>query len=394
MSNVLSKIKNQLFLNPQENHMQDFQLELCHKNNHRFAILPLFNILTQICCYAIYLYVYPAVYPDKNSLNKPIFTAFTIFYIVTNIVFCILFLKTLKRKDEKNYYHNSNLLIMLFLVFYITVESIETIVEVDISGNIYRFLATFFVVAFLPILTRLKKFLLLFAFAFMVELGLYHLIATGLPDNNYYREITAAFFVVCLIVSYITYNGTVRTFTLTQNLIEANEKLQYLTVIDPLTTLYNRRAFNDSIKSTWKECAQNGGTISVMMVDIDHFKSYNDNYGHQIGDDILVAIAKEIKSCFRQSVDMVARYGGEEFIILLPYTELSDSITMAERLRTSIEALEIAHTNNKLLPVVTISIGVAAATPRPDGNYEHLIKQADDALFKAKREGRNRVCSA
>ena len=144
----------------------------------------------------------------------------------------------------------------------------------------------------------------------------------------------------------------------------------------------------------WETYLLSDEEVVLFVLDIDNFKRYNDYWGHLKGDECLNKVANCIKRISKIRNEIFVRYGGEEFIILLPYTELSDSITMAERLRTSIEALEIAHTNNKLLPVVTISIGVAAAAPRPDGNYEHLIKQADDALFKAKREGRNRVCSA
>lgn len=388
--NMLVKFKEWFVLSPSKNHEQAFHKELCDNNNQRFSILPLFNILTQVLCYIIYLYIYPATYPNMQTLNEVFFSVFSFVYIVVNIVFCVLFFRVQRQETHINYIQKSDILILLFLVFYIISESLETVMEVEISGNIYRFLATFFVVAFLPVLPRIKKSLLLLFFVVLVEFGLEYLIVNGMATTNRYQEIILIFFFVFLIVSHITYNSAVKTFTLKQNLIEANEKLQYLTVIDPLTNIHNRRAFNDYIDHIWNE-SENDDTASLMMIDIDHFKSYNDNYGHQKGDEVIVAIADKIKSSFQRPADMTARYGGEEFIVLLPCTGLDYTLSMAERLRKSIEDMKIAHKQGS---VVTISIGVAAAKPCPKENYEYVIKKADDALYRAKREGRNRVCLA
>ncbi len=162
-------------------------------------------------------------------------------------------------------------------------------------------------------------------------------------------------------------------------------------ITDPLTGLNNRRAFDDYMKRIWDAGKRNGNVITVMMIDIDHFKSYNDNYGHQKGDECLIAIVDCIKPFFQRSIDMAARYGGEEFIVLCPFVKHEDALRIAEQVRGCVEQLDA---KNDFIPLgrVTISIGVASSIPRQEDKYEHIIKLADDALYDAKNSGRNKVC--
>jgi diguanylate cyclase (GGDEF)-like protein len=129
------------------------------------------------------------------------------------------------------------------------------------------------------------------------------------------------------------------------------------------------------------------------MVDVDHFKPYNDHYGHQAGDECLRRIAKTLDQQLSRSIDMVARYGGEEFIIILPETPLLGAVKLGERLRIAIEEMAIPHERSDVAAQVTISIGVATVAPRPDLSADSLISAADGALYQAKHNGRNRVCA-
>lgn len=362
----------------------------------------MFNILTQVSCYFIYLIIYPATFPEKPQLDPFFFTVFSIIYILANIAFLVLFNKARRKKDyspagEKQ----SHLLLLVFIFFYVVFEGFETMLEVEISGNIYRFLAIFFVTAFLPILRRREKFLSLTVFLLVTEAGFAYLVSQGLTTSNAFQEIAVLFYIVCLVVSIITYNTGVRTFMLKQELVtaneslrEANEKLELLSTIDPLTEIANRRAFDQYMALVWRKGFTDKDLVSVVMIDIDNFKVFNDTYGHQAGDDCLKRVSQCIDTVFERETDMVARYGGEEFIVLAVSDTLENMAAMTERVRASVEAMHIENENSNCGKYVTISAGVAAVVSSIDMRYEDLIKLADDALYQAKETGKNRVCLA
>lgn len=172
---------------------------------------------------------------------------------------------------------------------------------------------------------------------------------------------------------------------------EANEKLMRISQLDGLTEIPNRRYYEEVFNKEWKNAIRSAGPISLIMLDIDHFKIYNDTYGHLEGDACLKSVANTLKNTLNRPGDFVARYGGEEFSIILPATNKEGAAFVAEMLRINIEELCIPHKNSKVKPVVTISIGVATTIPQRGSDYESLIKIADNALYKAKEKGRNRV---
>lgn len=172
---------------------------------------------------------------------------------------------------------------------------------------------------------------------------------------------------------------------------KANIFLQLLSLRDPLTNLWNRRHYDDTINVEWKRCLRNKVPISLMMVDIDHFKSYNDSYGHMAGDECLIKVAEVIKSCFNGASDLVARYGGEEFIIIMPELGKEKAIKMAMKLQKNVEDLHIPHSQSSICPWVTASIGVTSIVPDDEYSVEGLFLAVDKALYSAKSLGRNRV---
>ncbi|MER7278868.1 diguanylate cyclase [Dactylosporangium sp. NPDC000244] len=175
----------------------------------------------------------------------------------------------------------------------------------------------------------------------------------------------------------------------TEALEAANERLALLSITDPLTGLANRRKFTDGLGEEWRRAARNHGTLAVAMIDIDHFKLYNDHFGHPGGDACLRKVAGALRRTVR-ATDLVARLGGEEFAVVLPDTDLTCACVAAERLRAAIEELGEPHLRTGP-GVVTVSVGVAAARPGGEGEPEELVEAADVALYEAKREGRNRV---
>lgn len=189
----------------------------------------------------------------------------------------------------------------------------------------------------------------------------------------------------------------------TQELAAANAELQRLSTTDGLTGLTNRRRFDAVLAERWREAARNGTGLAVAMVDIDHFKPYNDHYGHQAGDRCLQAVAAALAGEMRHGSDCVARYGGEEFIVLWAPASLAQASVLAENLRLRVSALHLPHAANPCGPHVSLSIGVAAtavpaaAVSAPNDEIHHamegLIQQADQRLYAAKSNGRNRVAA-
>ena len=176
-----------------------------------------------------------------------------------------------------------------------------------------------------------------------------------------------------------------------QKLAESNRLLQKLSISDELTGLANRRHFDDLYGKEWRHCMRSSSPLSLIFIDIDYFKDYNDGYGHQQGDVCLEHIAKELSTAARRPGDLVARYGGEEFVILLSNTDIENCYDIAENVRISIEKLRIEHKFSGISPYVTLSLGVASVIPADSVEKSALILHADKALYMAKKNGRNRV---
>ncbi len=175
-----------------------------------------------------------------------------------------------------------------------------------------------------------------------------------------------------------------------QQLQETGRKLERLSSLDELTGIANRRHFERFFEQEWLRALRSRTSLAMILIDIDSFKAYNDNYGHQAGDSCLKLVAKRLARSARRPGDLVARYGGEEFVMVLAGTELADAGKIAEAFRADVEALGVSHTHADA-GVVTISAGVAALLPAPGLSRRGLLEAADKALYQAKRSGRNRI---
>ena len=175
----------------------------------------------------------------------------------------------------------------------------------------------------------------------------------------------------------------------TQQLEEANRKLAQISYLDAVTEVSNRRSFEEELTMEWRRSTRTGSRLSLLMIDIDNFKAFNDTLGHQAGDECLKKVAAVIDEGVRRAGDVVARYGGEEFAVLLPDTDLAGASALAERIRAAVEERSIIHPATQ--GAVTVSVGVATASGRDDGEPAQLVRAADAALYRAKGDGRNRV---
>lgn len=224
-------------------------------------------------------------------------------------------------------------------------------------------------------------------------------IATRLAsmEGHDYKILAAMLVIMGVMMSFVAHY----VYKILHELHKTQEKTQTQAHTDQITQLANRRYFDKHFKEEWRRAARDQLPLSLLMIDVDHFKLYNDNNGHQEGDQCLRKLAMCMKSIARRQGDLVARHGGEEFAILLPNTNANDAKVLAENLRKKIISLSIPHKSpSSLLDVVTVSIGVSNCIPRSQKNEETgedilypamLIGAADRAMYQAKEHGRNRV---
>jgi diguanylate cyclase (GGDEF)-like protein len=167
--------------------------------------------------------------------------------------------------------------------------------------------------------------------------------------------------------------------------------IERLSMMDQLTEIPNRRNFDIRLRVEWGRAIRENLPITLLLLDVDHFKNYNDTYGHQQGDQALCLVAKELSQALRRTTDFAARWGGEEFVALLPNTDSIGGGATAERVRQNIESRDIFSENGNLTKL-TVSVGQATCNPAPSSQVDELFQNADKALYTAKNSGRNRVC--
>ncbi|MHC1719335.1 MAG: GGDEF domain-containing protein [Clostridiaceae bacterium] len=223
--------------------------------------------------------------------------------------------------------------------------------------------------------------------------------------GNYLNSTT--FVIICLGISYMRYKKLIQDLDnrriireqsdnlrkINNELEAVNKKLEELSQIDSLTGIYNRSIFDKTMKAEWERCKRQFAPLSLIMIDIDYFKAFNDNYGHLAGDECLKQIASLLRNLAKRSSDTVTRFGGEEFAIILPYLNKEDAQIIAKQMKDKVEELAIPHLFSSVSDHLTISIGVNSAVPSSDIYLSEFIKTADCALYGAKVE-RNSIVVA
>ncbi|PMB51363.1 hypothetical protein CEN39_15660 [Fischerella thermalis CCMEE 5201] len=172
---------------------------------------------------------------------------------------------------------------------------------------------------------------------------------------------------------------------------KANLELERLATLDGLTQVANRRRFDEYLSQEWRRMAREKQYLSLILCDVDYFKSYNDHYGHQAGDACLKRVAAAMRNTLKRPADLVARYGGEEFAIILPSTAMQGAIAVAQAIQKAIKILRLPHIQSQISDFITISFGVSSIIPTHNLRVETLITTADEALYEAKKQGRDRI---
>ena len=242
--------------------------------------------------------------------------------------------------------------------------------------------------------TVLDLWLLVVMSVWVLDIALAALLNTGRYDLGWYAGriyglLAASFLLMVLLIE----NGRqyARLVQMSVELAVANKALAQLSRHDGLTDLANRRFFDEYLTEQVASSVRHNRSLSLVLCDVDHFKSYNDHYGHQVGDECLRQVAVALRSCCNRPSDMAARYGGEEFALILPDTDLAGSLKVAEAARAAVARLEIGHAHSTSNSVVSISAGVAVLALDGTMTARQLIVAADQCLYQAKGAGRNRV---
>jgi diguanylate cyclase (GGDEF)-like protein/PAS domain S-box-containing protein len=194
------------------------------------------------------------------------------------------------------------------------------------------------------------------------------------------------------IAYYVAISTDITTHKLEkEKLEEVNVVLQQLSSIDGLTSIANRRYFDENLEREWRRAIRKKMELSIVMIDIDYFKSFNDTYGHLSGDECIKTVAQVLNSSINRPGDLAARFGGEEFIVLLPDTEHEGAMKVARTIRATVEALQIHHGGSSINEYVTVSLGTATISPNIEQASKELVYAADRALYESKQNGRNRI---
>lgn len=186
---------------------------------------------------------------------------------------------------------------------------------------------------------------------------------------------------------------TQKLHDMNKELEEMNRKLEVLSRTDQLTGVFNRLMLEEKMKVEWNGCMKKSLPLTLIMVDIDSFKSYNDHYGHQKGDDIIIKVASCLSDCIAQTAGTVGRYGGDEFLLIIPDLDKDEAHDLADRIKVKVEEMAIPHLHAKASNHITVSAGVHSAVPKEDMTIRRFFHITDEALYKAK-ENRNCVCTA
>lgn len=320
--------------------------------------------------------------------------------------------------EDPRYIKILNLAATGFIAFAMVWGALISLMDQALYGSIIAFLVNVFIASFM---FYLKPMNLLYTQSFAIAvlfIGLpYYQHSSNLLIGHYANG--SIFLIFIWFMARANYQGFIHNF-LNQKIIEeksielaqindrlvqeiqtgeqvknelemANQQLRIISSLDALTGIPNRRRLDEVLLELWSMAVDKQLPFSIMMIDIDFFKLYNDTNGHLSGDRCLRAVAEVIDRCRRESFDFVARFGGEEFLFLAVDLNKEESLSLAEKIRSGIEMLEIEHESSSVAPRITVSIGISHLLPGKDDKLDIVLEKADQALYKAKSNGRNRL---
>ncbi|HHW31105.1 MAG TPA: GGDEF domain-containing protein [Clostridiaceae bacterium] len=388
---ILTKLREFLFLSIQDKYKREFDIETARVNLGRAKITSLCFLVVEIIMLAVFLSV-----KGKNFLRLPD-RYYGIMYI-TMIIAMVFYLTLYIRlgKDVQKYCTNIQIAGTSFVIFILSwCAGISLLDQLTYNGQIIVYTVAVLAVAVTPFY---KPFILLAAYTvthalFIALMPLFQK-SGGILFGNYVNS--TIFIIISWVISYMRYRNRIEDFIKSKEIQEKNDELERLnkeleklSYIDYLTGISNRTMFDIIVKEEWNRCKHQHEPFSLIILDIDFFKEYNDNYGHRAGDSCIKKIAEVLSNFAERSHFTVARYGGDEFAILLPYTDKEKAFSFAEDTRRDVEKLNIEHAYSSAADHVTISLGVNTIIPSDESSIEEFFDTADKALYKAKENDRN-----
>ena len=341
--------------------------------------------LSLICVYELYTLGSLLVDHYITSLDIPNKTYFiihlsllTLYIIILSL--CLIFKKTLVLKPKK--INNFTFILSFFICLWGELITLMSYTEITL------YVVTILTISFVITLTPKKNFSLFLSINF-IFIALFFLFN---KYNFIHKNIlfnSSLIMIVSMIISYVNYLNRKREFIQLATIKEQNRNLQLMVMKDSLTELYNRRCFDKTIKTLLHVCVLKKAKLSVLMLDIDDFKAYNDSFGHQAGDSCLVEVSKIIKNAAVANSGLAFRYGGEEFTMLFTNLNKEEVMLKAESVRKEVESLNFPCRSDKC--TITISTGIFHVLPNENTNFDHCIKVADTLLYKVKELGKNNI---
>ena len=385
-----------------ENAKQEFYRELADTNILRGKVVSILLILVELIVITISLI--------KDSAD--VFTAPKAYYYLMYLIFIIVLTSTLiilnKISKNENYkVKNAMAVTYVFVIFIILWNMFISLLDQRSSGSLLSYFSTLIAASVIAYM-RPKVLVIVYSsiqVSFMVLLPMF-MPAGQSPFAEYINTTIAA--IISILLGYILYQNKANDFAqrkiiqlkneqlehLNCRLTQSNKTLEYLSQTDGLTGIYNRRMFDKLSKNYWTKCSKRNVSLSVIMMDIDHFKEYNDNFGHQAGDDCLInlvcSLSRTLKEYTGSTDSMLARYGGEEFILMICGISDECSYSLAENIRTNVEDLNIERKYSVVADHITLSLGVFNGFPADEKEtLLDYIGNSDKALYEAKKAGRN-----
>ncbi len=396
-------------------YQHQFALEISRFNLQRGKSFVLIIVSIEIVLLALLVI-------NKSSSSVFRYNQYAFMYALM-IMICIVFWVVLsyleKRIEaEPRFIKMLNLAATCFIVFGMVWGAVISLMDQALYGNIIAFLVNLFITTFMFYLKPAKIFLAQVFAAAVLFVGLpYYQPSTNILIGHYANG--SIFIIFLLYFARTNYIGFVQNF-INQKIIEeksleltqinarlmneiqiservknelatANQQLRIISSLDALTGIPNRRRLDEVLLELWSKAVAQQYAYSIMMIDIDFFKRYNDTHGHLAGDRCLQAVAEVLNHCRRESLDFVARFGGEEFIFVTVGLNRQESLALAERIRAEVEALGIEHQSSSVASNITVSIGISHLYPNKEDRLDLFMEKADKALYQAKADGRNRL---
>ena len=399
LSRIGKQLKNFFVISVEEKYQNDFINEINSINSSRVKVCS----VTFIVCEVVVI-ILSFLIKQENLLSRPDLYYLLMYIILTMgmVGFLLSFIKLGKNiQQNKKKIQVGAVLFACFILFWCA--GISLLDQLS-YGQIVVYLSAIICIGVIPFFRTIVLLLIYVgAEAFFLILQPYFQESAEIIFGNGINSFT--FIVFALVISRMRYKSiaedfqnkriiqeknalleekSIRMNDINKLLIETNQRLKDLSQRDYLTGVYNRSMFDQTLRVEWDRCKRHHIPLTLMMVDIDFFKQFNDTYGHQAGDECIKRVAEVLSLCARRSSDVITRYGGDEFVLILPHMNRESALSLAEELSRRVRELFIPHANSTVSDCLTVSVGANTLIPSEKSTIQELLRNADKALYEAK----------